>query len=119
MASTPFRASKALPLVFALLVAVGAGTALAGEPATALGKWMKPNMGTPLAGQDFATLQKSLVFIAGKPPSGDYPKWAEYSNAGARAAGKQDLKELKASCKVCHEAYKERYKKEFAAAPFP
>ena len=52
--------------VTALTVALSlaAGLAVAAEPTTLLGKWMKPNMGAPLAGQDFATLQTSLSLVA-------------------------------------------------------
>jgi hypothetical protein len=106
-----------LPLTVAL--ALAAGLAVAGEPTTLLGKWMKPNMGAPLAGQDFATLQKSLDLVAAKPPTGDYPLWASISKGGSAAAAKQDLAGVKASCKQCHDAYKEKYKKEFATRPFP
>ena len=113
------RFANALPVALALVVAAAAGGARAGEPATPLGKWMKPNLGAPLAAEDLATLRKNLEFLATKTPSDDYPKWAEYSNAGARAAKKEDLKGVKATCKVCHEVYKERYKKEFAGKGFP
>jgi cytochrome c553 len=110
-----FEASLAL----ALAVALGTGLAVAGEPATPLGKWMKPNVGTPLAGQDFGTLQKSLDLVATKPPSGDYPRWAEYAKAGAAAAAKGDVKAIKATCKQCHDDYKDKYKKEFPNKVFP
>jgi hypothetical protein len=121
MATTLRRFANALPLSLALALALAgrAGVSLAGEPATALGRWMKPNIGVPLAGQDFATLQKSLEFIATKAPSNDYVQWTDISKAGAAAAAKQDIKGVKASCKNCHESYKERYKKEFVAKPFP
>ena len=111
------RLPRVLPLTLA--VALGAGLAFAGEPATPLGKWMKPNIGTPLAGQDFPTLQKNLEFVATKTPSADYPRWAEFSKAGAAAAAKQDVPGIKATCKQCHDAYKERYKKEFVGKAFP
>ncbi len=107
----------ALPLTVALSLA--AGLAVAGEPTTILGKWMKPNMGAPMAGQDFATLQTSLALVASKPPPGDYPNWASIAKAGSAAAAKQDVAGVKASCKQCHDAYKENYKKEFATRPFP
>jgi len=115
MIRKPLRA--ALPLVAALSLATG--LAVAGEPTTLLGKWMKPNMGAPLAGQDFATLKTSLELVASKPPQGDYPNWASISKAGAAAAAKSDLAGVKASCKQCHDAYKEKYKKEFPTRPFP
>jgi hypothetical protein len=106
-----------IPLIAAL--ALAAGVAEAAAPLTPLGKWMKPNMGAPLAGQDFASLQKAFEFVSGKPPSGDYPQWASMSKTGSAAAGKQDLVAVKAACKQCHDAYKEKYKKEFATTPFP
>ncbi|HEX3771091.1 MAG TPA: hypothetical protein VHV30_09515 [Polyangiaceae bacterium] len=109
------------PLTTALTLALtfAAGLAAAGEPTTLLGKWMKPNMGAPLAGQDFATLKTSLGLVASKPPPGDYPDWTKIASAGAAAAGKQDLASVKASCKQCHDLYKEKYKKELPTRPFP
>jgi hypothetical protein len=106
-----------LPLTVAL--ALAAGLAAAGEPKTPLGKWMKPNVGAPLAGQDFPTLQKSLDLVASKPPPGDYPQWATIAKAGSAAAAKQDLAGVKASCKQCHDAYKDKYQKDFPTRPFP
>jgi len=107
-------------LTCALALVVFGGVALAGEPTTPLGKWMKPNIGAPLAEQDFPTLAKNLALVAAKPPPGTaYPKWVEMSKAGAAAAGKQDLAGVKASCKTCHDAYKESYKKDFPKLAFP
>jgi hypothetical protein len=107
-----------VPLTTALVLAVT--LAAAGEPKTPLGRWMKPNMGAPLAGQDFPTLQKSLELVASKPPPGDdYAQWSSMARDGAGAAAKQDLAGVKASCKKCHDAYKERYQKDFPTRPFP
>jgi hypothetical protein len=105
------------PLATAL--ALAAGVAAAAGTLTPLGKWMKPNMGAPLAGQDFPALQKSFELVAGKTPSGDYPQWSSMAKSGAAASGKQDLASVKAACKQCHDSYKEKYKKEFATQPFP
>jgi hypothetical protein len=115
MMRTLFR--TVLPLTAALSLA--AGIAVAEESTTLLGKWMKPNMGAPLAGQDFAALQKSLDLVGSKPPPGDYPNWASIAKAGSAAAAKQDLAGVKASCKQCHDAYKPSYKKDFPTRPFP
>jgi hypothetical protein len=118
MMRNPLRTT--LPLIaLTAALSLAAGMAAAGEPTTLLGKWMKPNMGAPLAGQDFAALQKSLDLVASKPPPGDYPQWATMSKAGSAAAAKQDLAGVKASCKQCHDAYKEKYKKELPTRPFP
>jgi hypothetical protein len=112
----PFRATLALTVALCFV----AGLAAAGDPKTPLGKWMKPNMGAPLAGQDFAALQKSLDLVASKPPpGGSYPKWASMAQTGSAAAGKQDVAAVKAACKQCHDAYKEQYIKEFPTRAFP
>jgi hypothetical protein len=120
------RLLRALPFApFALaasvaLAAAAAGVASAAEPTTPFGKWMKPNMGAPLAGQDFDTLQKSLTLVAAKPPKADgYDKWAKISSDGAAAAAKQDLAGVKASCKGCHDLYRDKYKKELPPHVFP
>jgi hypothetical protein len=120
MMTHPVRTfSATLSLTFCLAAAAGGGMAAAGEPATPFGKWMKPNMGAPLAGQDFDTLKKSLELVASKPPKGDYAQWEAISKAGAAAAAKQDLAAVKASCKQCHDLYKEKYKKELPPHAFP
>ena len=107
-----------LPITFAILLA--GSLAVAGEAKTPLGKWMKPNMGAPLAGQDFATLKTSFDTVGGKaPPSGDFPQWAAITKAGSDAAGKQDLAGVKAACKQCHDAYKKKYVDAFPTRPFP
>jgi hypothetical protein len=108
-----------LPVTLALAIAAAAGSAAAGEAKTPLGKWMKPNMGAPLAGEDYATLQKSLELVASKPPSADYANWASISKAGAAAAAKQDLAGVKAACKQCHDQYKQKYIAEFPSRAFP
>jgi hypothetical protein len=111
---------KLVRVVLLLTPLLTAGIVAAAEPTTLLGKWMKPNIGAALAGQDFDALQKNLKLVADKPPpAADYPQWAAMSQAGADAAGKKDLKGVKKSCKDCHDAYKEKYKKEQATRAFP
>jgi hypothetical protein len=100
-------------------LALAAGVAAAGEPKTPLGRWMKPNMGVPLAGQEFDKLKASFDLVASKPPPGDYPKWASMSQAGSQAAAAKDVAGVKAACKQCHDAYKTKYVGEFATRPFP
>ena len=106
-----------LPLTVALSLA--AGFAAAEEPKTLLGKWMKPNMGAALAGQDFDKLAASLTLVAGKPPPGNYPEWANMAKQGRRGGKEQDLKGVKASCKACHDAYKKSYIDESRDASVP
>jgi cytochrome c553 len=111
-----------LKVAIPLSIALAATLAFAKKPVTPFGKWMNANVGSNMGGDpdSFAALQKNLVLVAGKlPPTGSYPKWAEMANAGAAAAGKQDLKGAKASCKSCHDAYQAQYIKENPTAQFP
>lgn len=110
-----FRSTLPLTLAFALAASIAA----AGEAKTPMGKWMKPNMGAPLAGEDYATLQKSFDVVASKVPSADYANWASISKSGAAAAAKQDLAGVKAACKQCHDQYRKKYVAEFPTRPFP
>jgi len=116
---TPKLLKATLPLTVALSLA--AGFATAEEPKTELGRWMKPNMGAPLAGQDFDALKSSLGLVASKPPPGNYPKWATYAKDGQTAAANKDIKGVKASCKSCHDDYRKAYQDEFPdkKRPFP
>ena len=113
------KTARLVPLAVAISLAA-AGLAAAGDPKTPLGKWMQPNIGTPLASQDFTTLQQNLTIVASNPPpTGDYGKWASIAQSGAAAAASQDLKGTKASCKQCHDQYKQKYIADFPSRPFP
>ena len=101
-------------------IALATGIAAAGGTPTPLGSWMKSNMGASLAGQDFPALQKNFGIVGSKPPpSGDYPQWAAFAKAGEGAAAKSDAAGVKAACKQCHDAYKEKYRKDFPTRAFP
>jgi hypothetical protein len=103
-----------------LAIMLASGLAAAGEAKTPLGKWMKPNVGAALASEDYPTLQRSLTLVASKPPpSGDYGQWAAIATGGATAAGKQDRDGAKASCKQCHDLYKQKYINDFPDRAFP
>jgi len=108
-----------LTLPLALVLAAGIAAA-EDQPKTLLGKWMQPNMGVPMSGGDFETLQKSLQLVADKPPpKKDYPNWVAMSQQGADAAGRQDIKGVQKSCRGCHDTYREKYRKEQVSRPFP
>ncbi|HEY1694036.1 MAG TPA: hypothetical protein VGG39_17835 [Polyangiaceae bacterium] len=90
-----------------------AGLASAGEAKTALGKWMKPNMGAAVAQDpmDFATLQTSFqLLITKEPPAAKYGKWDGFLQKGLTAAKASDKDGVKAACKGCHDAHKDAYK---------
>jgi hypothetical protein len=78
-----------------------------------LQKWMRANVGGPMAGGDLAAVAKSMETARkfGGPDMKDWDKFAKKA-ADDAAAGKTD--DVKADCKSCHDAYKEAYKKDGA-----
>jgi hypothetical protein len=82
-----------------------------------LQKWMRANMGTPLAAGDMAALGTSLDHAAGLSPDATWTTWAQFAKQGSTAAAAKDLNGVKASCKSCHDAYKDKYKAQYRARP--
>ncbi|WP_394829754.1 hypothetical protein [Pendulispora albinea] len=77
-----------------------------------LQKWMRVNMGPALAANDLPALAKVLDKSGGLSPDPSW-EWAAIAKAGGDAARKGDLAGAKASCKSCHDKYKESYKTKF------
>ena|SRR5258708_13705097 len=95
-----------LPLALLLSASV-ASLASADDPKTALGQWMKKNMGVQMATDslDFPTLAANFATVAkGAPDPKAYPGWADIANKGGAAAAKNDKDGVKAACKACHTA---------------
>ncbi|KYF92298.1 hypothetical protein BE17_51765 [Sorangium cellulosum] len=78
-----------------------------------LQKWMRDNVGTPMASGELATIAKSMEKAAtfGGPDMKDWAKLAKKTSDDARANKTDDVK---ADCKACHDAYKEAYKQNAA-----
>jgi hypothetical protein len=85
-------------------------------PACPLYGWMKANTSPAMSGQDFDALAKALDRVVSFAPPG-YGNWASISRDGANAARAQSLDGVKASCRGCHNQYKDRYKKEMRDRP--
>jgi hypothetical protein len=89
-----------------------------GQPPCPLFAWMKANAGPAMAAKDFGDLGKSLhQMIAFAPPG--YTNWVSIAKDGEAAALKQNMDGVKASCRTCHEQYKQKYKNELRARPLP
>jgi hypothetical protein len=110
---------KILPTSLVVVSLILAATfAAAGDPKTALGKWMVPNMGTPFSGSDagdgvpdYATIQTSLgLLLTKEPPAATYPQWHGFLQQALTAAKANDKAGLKKACKGCHDAHKDAYK---------
>ena len=85
-------------------------------PPCPLYAWMKANTSPAMSGQDFDALAKALDHVVTFAPPG-YTNWASISRDGANAARMQNLDATKASCRGCHNQYKDRYKKEMRDRP--
>lgn len=80
-------------------------------PDCPLQAWMKANANPPVMTSNLPALAIALDKIAGfAPPS--YTNWASISKDGAAAARNGDLAAAKASCRSCHDQYKQKYKTE-------
>jgi hypothetical protein len=103
-ASTPAGSASAAPL--------DCGTKPL--PDCPLQAWMKANTNTAIASNDLPALATALEKTAGFAPPG-YTNWASISKDGAKAAKAGDMTAAKASCRTCHDQYKDKYKKEMRA----
>jgi hypothetical protein len=77
---------------------------------------MKANTSAAMAAEDLDALAKALDKVTTFAPPG-YTNWASISKDGAAAARAQSLDGVKASCRTCHNQYKDKYKKELRDRP--
>jgi hypothetical protein len=80
-----------------------------GQKACPMQGWMKGVMGPATSSGDAEKIAKGLDYIAAKPPPG-MGNWASIAKGGAAKAKAGDIDGAKASCKTCHDQYKEKYK---------
>ena len=79
---------------------------------------MKANTNPPMAANDLPALATALDKIVAFAPAG-YTNWASIAKDGAKAAKAGDATAAKASCRTCHDQYKEKYKTEIRARAIP
>jgi hypothetical protein len=77
---------------------------------------MKANTSPAMSAQDFDGLSVALDKIVTLAPAG-YTNWASIARDGAAAARAHSLDGVKASCRSCHNQYKDKYKKELRDRP--
>jgi hypothetical protein len=74
---------------------------------------MKANTSPAMAAEDMDALATALdKIVTFAPSSPTYGNWASIARDGAAAARAQNVDAVKASCRGCHNQYKDRYKKE-------
>ncbi|AGP35666.1 hypothetical protein [Sorangium cellulosum] len=128
-AETAAAAAKATAAASAAAAAAPAatGAAQAGEKKFECGSkgqklcpmqaWMKSTMASATSSGDGEKIAAALQYVAGKPPPG-MGSWGAISKAGAAKAKAGDIDGAKASCKQCHDLYKEQYKKTMRDRPW-
>jgi hypothetical protein len=102
---------------FALGFALVASVALAALPAGAADNTLKDimkKMGGLSAGGDAKSMAPLFAQAKGmaKP---EYSNWGSFADQGKAAAEKGDLDGAKASCKSCHDAYRNDYKTKYGS----
>jgi hypothetical protein len=80
---------------------------------------MKANTNAAMAASDFPALADALDTIATMAPASGYPNWVSISRDGARAARAASMTGVKASCRGCHDQYKQKYRSELRSRPVP
>jgi cytochrome c556 len=92
-----------------------------GQPHCPLQGWMEKNMQEPFDKKDLKAVAVALEKTAKFVPS---PKWNEGATGwtklamdGAAAAKAGDFNAAQNSCKSCHKAWRNQYKKEFRKNP--
>lgn len=111
------RKSSSFKGLATLVVAVAGAALLASSPAAAADNALKvlmKKMGSQVANGEAKAL--SPIFVQtkgmGKP---EFPDWAAISDRGKAAADKGDLAAAKATCKECHDAYRDAYKTKYGS----
>jgi hypothetical protein len=94
-----------------------------GQPSCPLQGWMEKNMDAAVEKNDTKALAASFEKAAGFAPD---PKWNDGADGwtkiakdGAAAAKGGDMAAAKKTCKTCHKAWRDKYKKEFRMKPVP
>lgn len=79
--------------------------------------WMKKVMAPASSSGEGDKLAEALTYVAKRPPPG-YADWVAYANEGVAKAKAGDIDGAKASCKKCHDAYKEDYRAKMRDRPW-
>jgi len=94
-----------------------------GQPHCPLQGWMEKNLQDPLDKKDLKAVAASLEKVAKLVPDPKWNEgpegWAKLANEGAAAAKKGDADGTQKSCKSCHKAFRNDFKKSHRMMPPP
>ncbi|MEY4582712.1 MAG: hypothetical protein RL701_7415 [Pseudomonadota bacterium] len=88
-----------------------------GQPSCPLQGWMEKNMDPAVEKADTKALalafEKTIALVPDPAWNEGENGWTKISKEGAAAAKSGDLAAAKKTCKSCHKAWRDKYKKEF------
>jgi hypothetical protein len=90
-----------------------------GQSPCPLQAYMRASIATPLASNDIAALAAALDRTRRFAPDPSWTSWATFAAEGAAAAQARDIAKTRASCKGCHDAWRETYRARYRARPLP
>jgi hypothetical protein len=117
LSSTPFRAGRRGARTPP--PPVGCEAPGGNESDCPLRAWMRDNAAKAILAKDFGALEQAFTSIAAMAPAEGFPNWASIAKDGAAATHVLHLDAVKATCRSCHQQYREKYKKERRATPLP
>ena len=92
-----------------------------GQPSCPLQGWMEKNMDPAVDKKDGKALaeafEKTIGFVPDPKWNDGDSGWTKLSKEGAAAAKSGDIAAAKKTCKSCHKAWRDKYKKEFRLKP--
>jgi hypothetical protein len=94
-----------------------------GQPSCPLQGWMEKNMDPAVEKADMKAIAAGYEKISKMSPDPAWntatPSWSKIALAGKAAAEKGDMAAVKAECKTCHKAFRDKYKTAFRTKPVP
>jgi hypothetical protein len=90
-----------------------------GRPPCPLQAFMRTRVAAPLASNNTAMLAASLERVATLAPEPAWTSWAAFASRGAAAARNGDVAAARASCKGCHDAWRDAYRRKHRVRPLP
>jgi hypothetical protein len=80
--------------------------------------WMRDHVSASLSDDDYPTLADALTTASKFSPDPEW-EWEAIAIAGANAARRADLPEIKQACRTCHLRYRAIYKERYRPRPPP
>lgn len=90
-----------------------------GLPPCPFQRWMRSRVATPLAEDNLEALAANLERTATMSPDPGWGAWPELARRAAAAAKRGDLSTTRATCKACHESFREAYRAKYRLRPVP